>query len=260
MVPTQFQAIIDHPDFDKYDLSSMRIMVCAGALLPLPLKKRILKKIGPSLMELYGLTEGIGTTLKPEDIETKTGSVGNPINAEIRIIDDDGKEVPQGEPGEIVGYSAGFMKGYHNRPDATAEVIWKDEKERTFLRTGDMGRFDEDGFLYILDRKKDMIISGGVNVFAGDIEEVLIRHPDVKDVAVIAVPHEKWGETPVALIIRESNTEGGEEEIKEWANAQLAKHQRVRRVEFRDEDFPRNALGKVLKRQLREPYWKDGNR
>lgn len=258
MVPTQFQAIIDHPQFDAYDLSSMRVMVCAGALLPLPLKKRILKKIGKGLMELYGMTEGMGTTLKPEDIETKTGSVGTPISgSDIRIIDDDGQELPQGEIGEIVGYGAGMMKCYHNRPDATAEIVWKDELGRTFLRSGDMGRFDEDGFLYILDRKKDMIISGGVNVFASDIEAVLLQHPDVKDVAVIAIPHTKWGETPLALAIPEPGTNGDPEEIKEWANARLAKHQRVNRVESRAEDFPRNALGKVLKRQLREPYWEE---
>jgi acyl-CoA synthetase (AMP-forming)/AMP-acid ligase II len=102
-----------------------------------------------------------------------------------------------------------------------------------------------------------MIISGGINVFASDIEEVLLGHPDVGDVAVIAVPHEKWGETPLALVIRNENAEGNAADIIEWANAKLAKHQKVRKLEFRDEDFPRNALGKVLKRQLREPYWKD---
>ena len=120
-----------------------------------------------------------------------------------------------------------------------------------------MGRLDEDGFLYIVDRKKDMIVSGGLNVFAIDIESVLRQHDDIKDVAVIAVPHEKWGETPLALVIREEGAKSTEEEIKEWANAQLAKYQRISAVEFREEDFPRNVLGKVLKRVLREPYWKD---
>jgi acyl-CoA synthetase (AMP-forming)/AMP-acid ligase II len=258
MVPTQFQAIIDHPDFDKYDLSSLRIVVCAGAILPLPLKKRLLEKLGNVLMELYGLTEGVGTTLKPEEMRTKTGSVGTPISGtEIRIIDDDGREVAVGKPGEIVGIGPGGTEGYHNRPDATREIIWKDEIGRTFIRTGDMGRFDEDGFLYILDRKKDMIISGGINVFASDIEEVFLQHDDVRDVAVIAVPHDKWGETPLALVIRKDAAQGSEEELKEWANAKLAKHQKVRQLQFCEEDFPRNALGKVLKRQLREPYWQN---
>ena len=172
----------------------------------------------------------------------------------MRIIDDEGNEVSQGEVGEIVGYNAGLMKGYHNRPEATAEVIWRDDLGRTFLRTGDMGRFDEDGFLYILDRKKDMIISGGINVFASDIEEVLIQHPNVSDVAVIAGPHKKWGETPLAMVILAENATVTEEELKEWGNARLARYQRVAAVKFCDEDFPRNALGKVLKRKLREPY------
>jgi long-chain acyl-CoA synthetase len=258
LVPTLFQRLMEHPEFENYDLSSLRIMVSMGSALPLPLKRRILDRMGHGLMELYGITEGVGTTLNPEEILTKTGSVGTPIaGTDMRIIDDNGKELPQGEIGEIVGYGAGMMKGYHNRPEATAETIWRDEHGRTFLRTGDVGRFDEDGFLYILDRKKDMIVSGGVNVFASDIEEVFIQHPDVNDVAVIAVPHEKWIETPLALVRLRPGAAVTEEELKDWVNTRVAKHQRVSVVEFRDEDFPRNALGKVLKRQLREPYWRE---
>ncbi len=258
LVPTQFQTIIENPQFDNYDLSSLRIMVSMGSAMPLPLKHRVLDKMGHGLMELYGVTEGIGTTLKPEEILTKTGSVGTPIaGTDMRIIDDNGKELPQGEIGEIVGYGPGMMNGYHNRPEATAETIWRDEHGRTFLRTGDVGRFDEDGFLYILDRKKDMIVSGGVNVFASDIEEVFIQHPDVNDLAVIAVPHEKWIETPLALVRLRPGAALTEDELKDWVNTRVAKHQRVNAVEFRDEDFPRNALGKVLKRQLRAPYWQE---
>jgi acyl-CoA synthetase (AMP-forming)/AMP-acid ligase II len=258
LVPTQFQTIIENPQFDNYDLSSLRIMVSMGSAMPLPLKHRVLDKMGHGLMELYGVTEGIGTTLKPEEILTKTGSVGTPIaGTDMRIIDDNGKELPQGEIGEIVGYGPGMMNGYHNRPEATAETIWRDEHGRTFLRTGDVGRFDEDGFLYILDRKKDMIVSGGVNVFASDIEEVFIQHPDVNDLAVIAVPHEKWIETPLALVRLRPGAAITEKELKDWVNTRVAKHQRVNAVEFRDEDFPRNALGKVLKRQLRTPYWQE---
>ncbi len=256
LVPTQFQTIIEHPDFDKYDLSSLRIMVSMGSAMPLTLKQRVLERMGKGLMELYGITEGIGTTLKPEEILTKTGSVGTPIGGtDMRIIDDKGLELPQGETGEIVGYGAGMMTGYHNRPEATAETIWRDEHGRTFLRTGDVGRFDEDGFLYILDRKKDMIVSGGVNVFASDIEEVFLQHGDVNEVAVIAVPHEKWIETPLALVRLRPNAGVTEEELKDWVNSRVAKHQRTSAVEFREEEFPRNALGKLLKRQLREPYW-----
>ena len=256
LVPTQFHTVLEHPDFKKYDLSSLQIMVSMGSALPLPWKRQILEKMGPGLIELYGITEGIGTTLKPEDIERKTGSVGTPISGtDIRIVDDEGNELPQGEIGEIVGYSGGMMKAYLNRPEATAEIIWHNENDQTYLRSGDVGRFDEDGFLYILDRKKDMIVSGGVNVFASDIEEVLIQHPAVDEAAVIAVPHEKWVETPLALVILNEGAEVSGDEIKEWVNKRVAKHQRVNRVELRQDPFPRNALGKLLKKELRKSYW-----
>lgn len=178
------------------------------------------------------------------------------FGADVRIIDDDGKELPTGGVGEIAGYSHWFMKGYHNNPHATAEMVWLDERGRTFMRTGDMGRLDEDEYLYIVDRKRDMIVYGGLNVFAIDIEGVLRQHDEIKDVAVIAVPHAKWGGTPPALVIRQPGAKSTEE-IKDWANVKLAKHQRISSVEFREEDFPRNVLGKVLKRVLREPYWKE---
>ena len=257
LVPTQYQAILNHPGFKRYDLSSLRIMVSMGAAMPVPLKRRILDEMGPGLMDLYGLTEGFGSTLKPEDIERKTGSVGTPVSGtDIRIIDDLGRELQRGEVGEIVGTSPGIMKGYHNRPEATDKIIWQDVHGRTYIRSGDVGRLDEDGFLYILDRKKDMIVSGGVNVFAIDIEEALIQHSAVKDVAVIAVPHEKWGEAPLALVILQAGANTTEEDLKEWVNTRVGKHQRVIKVEFCTEPFPRNVLGKVLKRQLREPYWR----
>lgn len=256
LVPTQFHTILEDPAFDSAKLASLKIMISIGSTLPVPLKRRILENMGPGLMELYGITEGLGTTLKPEEIMSKTGSVGTPIpGTDIRIIDDDGRELPFGEIGEIVGRSAGMMAGYHNRPEATAEILWYDDRGRVYLRSGDVGRFDEDGFLYILDRKKDMIVSGGVNVFATDIEEVIIDHPAVFETTVIAVPHEKWGETPLALVRLRSGAEVTEDELMDWINRRVAKHQKVRRLQFQDEPFPRNALGKVLKRQLREPYW-----
>lgn len=152
--------------------------------------------------------------------------------------------------GEIVGYCRGLMKRYHNQPQATEEAIWRDERGRTFLRTGDMGRLDEEGYLYLLDRKKDLIISGGLNVFPVDIEAALAQHPTVAEACVIGIPNEKWGESPLALIVRRNNAVENEEEIREWADARLAKHQRIFAVEFRDE-LPRNAIGKILKQALR---------
>jgi acyl-CoA synthetase (AMP-forming)/AMP-acid ligase II len=256
LVPTQYQTVLDHPAFPNADVSSLQVMISMGSTLPLPLKHRILDEMGPGLMELYGMTEGLGTILKPEDVVAKTGSVGPPIaGTDIRIVDDDGNEVPTGEVGEIVGMSGGMMQGYLNRPEATEEVVWINERGEPYLRSGDIGRFDEDGFLYILDRKKDMIVTGGVNVFASDIEEVMIRHPDVYEVAVIAVPHPKWIETPLALVRSTSGSEPNPEEIKSWVNDRVAKVQRVSKVELREDEFPRNALGKVLKNQLRKSYW-----
>ena len=133
-------------------------------------------------------------------------------------------------------------------------MIWRDERGRTFLRSGDIGKLDEDGFLYILDRKKDMILSGGFNIFPRDIEEVVGTHPQVSDVTVIGIPHEKWGETPIALVIATPGEEIDPSELLAWTNARLAKAQRLHALELRD-DFPRNALGKVIKRELRSPYW-----
>ncbi len=203
MVPTQYQAIVQWADGTPADNAvSFRMMVSAGAPLTKALKEAVLRLFGDGLLELYGLTEGIATTLKPEVVREKIASVGTPIlGGDIKIIDDAGRELPRGEIGEIVGYHPGLMRGYHKRPDLTAEAIWKDALGKTYLRTGDVGRFDEAGFLYILDRKKDMIISGGVNVFPRDIEVVLLTHPHVADASVIGIPHEKWGETPLAIVI-----------------------------------------------------------
>ena len=144
------------------------------------MKARMLRSFGGGVYELYGLTEGIATRLRPEEMESKLSSVGTTIfGGDIRIIDDAGKEVQRGAAGEIVGYSSALMRGYYKKPEETAAAVWRDEAGRTYLRTGDVGRFDEDGFLYILDRKKDMILSGGVNVFPKDIEEIVARHPKV---------------------------------------------------------------------------------
>ena len=148
------------------------------------------------------------------------------------------------------------MKHYHRREAETEAAIWRDERGRTFLRSGDIGKVDEDGFLYILDRKKDMIISGGFNVFPKDIEEVVGAHPEVSDVTVIGVPDPKWGETPLALVIPVAGKQPDPAAVRAWANERLAKPQRLKAVELRD-GFPRNALGKVIKRELREPYWEN---
>jgi len=254
MVPTQYTALLNEPELAQYDLGSMRVFLSAGAPLRKETKENMLRRLGRCVFELYGLTEGIATALRPEEMAGKLASVGRPIvGGDIRIIDDGGRELPRGQPGEIVGYSPGLMRGYYKKPNETAETVWEDERGRSYVRTGDVGRFDEDGFLFILDRKKDMILSGGLNVFPKDIEDVLARHEDVADVTVIGIPHEKWGETPLALVVRKAGSTASAEQLKDWVNERVAKHQRVFRVEFRNE-FPRNALGKVLKKELRALY------
>jgi long-chain acyl-CoA synthetase len=147
-----------------------------------------------------------------------------------------------------------MMSEYYNRPEQTAEIIWRDSRGRSLIRSGDIGRMDEDGFLYILDRKKDMILSGGFNVFPTDIEEIVGKYEAVSDVTVIGVPHDKWGETPLTLVILKQNATVDADEIKVWANERLAKTQHLSGVEICKE-FPRNTLGKVLKRELRKLYW-----
>ena len=146
------------------------------------------------------------------------------------------------------------MTGYHNQPAKTAEAEWRDADGRRFIRTGDIGRFDEDGFLILMDRKKDMIISGGFNVYPSDLEAVLRTHPDVAEAAVVGVPSERWGETPVAFIVTRTRRDGMNAELLEWTNGQLGKTQRVSAIEIVDA-LPRSAIGKVLKRELRD-RWK----
>ncbi|MGE0667597.1 MAG: class I adenylate-forming enzyme family protein [Sphingomonadales bacterium] len=257
MVPTQYIVTLEHPALDGADLSSLEVMLSAGSPLRVETKKQVIARMGRGIHELYGYSEGAATMIKPEDAEAKWGSVGTPvIGFDVGVIDAEGNALPFGETGEIVARGGGVMTGYHKRPEATAELVWKDEAGRTWIRSGDIGRFDEDGFLHILDRKKDMIISGGFNVFPADIEQVVGAHPDVSDVTVIGVPHDKWGETPLALVIARPGAEVDCESVRAWANDRLAKTQRIAAVELRP-DFPRNALGKVIKRTLREPYWSD---
>jgi len=257
MVPLQFQRVFEHQAFRPDRLSSMRMMCTVGSPMHPDLKARIAREVPAELIELYGLTEGIITTLDPEDVQRKTASVGKPVpGTDLAILDEAGRLLPAGECGEIIGLSRFVMSGYHNRPEATREALWVDDQGREWLRTGDIGRLDEEGFLYIVDRKKDMILSGGQNIYPADLEAVLKTHPAVFDCAVIGIPDATWGETPLALVMRRSGQEGIDAEaLKSFANERLGRQQRVSRVEFRD-DLPRNPTGKLLKRELREPYWR----
>lgn len=256
LVPVQYKRIMDVPDFDSFDLSSMRIKFSTSAPLRAVLKADVLARFPGKLIEYYGLTEGGGVTvLVADENPTKLHTVGQlaPGN-DIRLIDSSGREVPQGEVGEICGRGPTMMAGYYGRDDLTADYIWRDTEGNVYFRSGDMGSFDEDGFLVLSDRKKDMIISGGLNIYANDLELVLLQDPDVTDAAVIGVPSEAWGETPLGLVVVREGTVRTSEDIVQRANATLGKSQRLSGVEIR-ETLPRSTIGKILKKDLRTPYW-----
>jgi len=253
MVPVQFQRILSLADFSRYDASSIKSLMCCGSPLTLSLKADIMARLAPQLVELYGLTEGLITTLEPEDAEGRLASVGKPmIGTDLLILDDQDQPCPVDMPGEIVGRGRILMAAYNKRSDANAEATWTDEKGRRWLRTGDIGKLDEDGFLYLVDRKKDLIISGGQNIYPADIEVVLLGHPDVLEAAVVGVDSERWGESPLAIVVLE-NTDADTGAIMSWSNERLGKQQRVAGVVAIIE-LPRNPNGKVLKRELRETY------
>jgi len=190
----------------------------------------------------------------PDEMEGRWESVGRPLlGADILILGDDDVPVPTGKSGEIVGAARFVMPRYYNRSEATEDATWIDDDGVTWLRTGDIGYVDEDGYLYVVDRKKDMILSGGQNIYPADIEAVLLTHEQVSEVAVVGVPSKRWGETPVALVMPVAGMRLDTDGIKKWLNERVGKQQRVAAVELVDE-LPRNPNGKVLKRELRERY------
>jgi acyl-CoA synthetase (AMP-forming)/AMP-acid ligase II len=251
-VPLQLERLLAVPHLERHDLSSLEAFMCCGSPLAADLKREFPRRFHCHLIELYGLTEGLCTVLAPEDFEHKLKSVGKPfLGTDLRIIGEDDREVPQGETGEIVGLSPLLMSGYHGNDAASAEATWTDPQQRRWLRTGDLGRLDADGFLYIVDRKKDMILSGAQNIYPADIEEVMRTHPGVSDVAVVGVRSRQWGETPVAVVVPLPNAELDHQALVEWTNLRVGKQQRIRAVVCRA-SLPRNANGKVLKRELRQ--------
>lgn len=253
MVPSQLIAMMADPAFSKENLASLEMICTVGAPLHQQHKDRLSRTLPGICYELYGLTEGFVTILDRTDYERKPGSVGPPVQfSEMRIVGDDGGNLPPREIGEIVGRSPFLMPGYYKRPDLTSEAV-----RDGWLFTGDVGYADEDGYLYLVDRKKDLIISGGVNVFPKDIEEVLVQHPAVREAAVFGVPDEKWGETPIAAVILASPDAATADELREWTNKRVAaRFQQIREVVLMD-DFPRSTAGKTLKRVMRDQYWKD---
>ena len=255
LVPVQYQRLMVQPDFDSYDLSSFILKFSTSAPFNATIKADVIKRWPGGLIEFYGMTEGGGTCILEAHLHpTKLHTVGCAAEGhDIRLIDDDGQEVPSGEVGEIVGHSGGMMIGYHRQPEKTREAEWFDAQGKRFIRTGDVGRFDADGFLTLMDRKKDMVISGGFNVYPSDLEAVLREHPAVLEVAVVGVPSEQWGETPVALVVTKPGAFATADELMQFVNSQVGKTQRVTALRFLDE-LPRSAIGKVQKLVLREQF------
>lgn len=254
MVPSQIIAVLNSPAFDPKALQSLEMIHNVGAPLHLEYKHRLNQDLPGRFYELYGLTEGFMTILDKHDAIRKVGSVGvPPAFFEMKILKPNGEECGPGEIGEICGKSPMLMPGYYKRPDLTEKALVDG-----WLHTGDAGHVDEDGFLFLVDRIKDMIITGGVNVYPKDIEEVVIQHPAVMEAAVFGTPDDKWGETPVAAVVLREQGNVTPETLKEWINSRVdAKFQRVSDVMIMDV-FPRNVAGKTLKRDMREQYQRQG--
>ena len=256
VVPAQLVALLRCAQFDAARLASLECVLSLGAPLLKPDKDRFNAALPGRLYELYGLTEGFITVLDRDDAVRKAGSVGVPPPFfHVRVVRDDGSDAAPGEVGEILGYGPITMSGYYKRPDLTAQTL-----RDGWIHSGDLGYLDEDGFLYLVDRRKDMIDSGGVKVYPRDIEEVAARHPDVREVAVFGVPHDTWGEAPLAAVILREGAPADAGALRDWINERVAaRYQRVAGVVVMT-DFPRSAAGKTLKRELRAPFWAGSGR
>lgn len=251
-VPTMYWALLNHPGAEKHDLTkiadTLQMAVSGGSALPIEVLKGFSQRFGVDILEGYGLSETspVATFNRP-DRETKPGSVGLPIwGVDVRVVDPDDNDLPVGEMGEIVIRGHNIMKGYYKRPDATADCMGNG-----WFHSGDVGQFDEDGYLYITDRVKDMIIRGGLNVYPREIEEVLLTHPAISLAAVIGVPHDSHGEEIKAFVILKDGAQAGEEEIVAWCKENMAAYKYPRLVEIRSQ-LPMTATGKILKRELKD--------
>lgn len=260
MAPTLVHDCFEHPDFAKRDVSSLKTIYYSAAPMPLPLLKRGLERLGPVFTQCYGMTEGTGTCLHkidhvlegPPEKVARLRSVGQAqVNSEMAIIDDAWNHLPAGEIGELAMKTDGMMEGYWKNPEATAEAI-----RDGWLRTGDIGYMDEQGYVFLVDRKKDMIVSGGENIYSREVEDAIAAHPAVLEVAVIGIPDPRWGESVRALVVRRADRDDiGEVEIIAHTKAQIARYKAPKSVRFVDA-LDRLANGKINKVALREKYGK----
>lgn len=251
IVPAQLTRLLDHPDFDASVAGTSTVKYCAGAPLSASRKREAVARWPGAFLEIYGMTEGAASSLlHANEHPDKLDSVGRPVpGTACYILGPDGSVLPPGEVGEITGGSTVSMPGYHNRPDLTAAIRWTAPDGTPCYRSGDLGWLDADGFLHVSGRLKDMIVSGGMNIYAADLEEIVATHPDVAEAAVIGIPSEQWGETPLAAVVLKPGRSVDAESIRQWANARLGKYQRLSRVEICDA-LPRGSLDKVAKREL----------
>jgi fatty-acyl-CoA synthase/long-chain acyl-CoA synthetase len=252
MAPTLLHRIMDLPQAirARYDVSTMRALILGAAPCPFSLRQRAIAYFGEVLWEFYGATEtGVNLVLRPEDQLRKPGSAGQAAEGqEIRVLDDEGNPVPDYQPGEL-WVRNGTLAEYHNQPEATASSM-----RDGFFSVGDIAYRDSEDYYYICDRKTDLIISGGVNIYPAEIEACLADHPAVHDAAVIGVPDDHWGEAVKALVVLRPGTSATERELLDWCRERVADYKRPRSVDFVDE-LPRDQTGKLFKRQIREPYW-----
>ncbi len=245
-VPAMFVALLYTPDAEKYDTSSLQYCVSGSAPLPVNILEGFEQKFGCTIREGYGLSEGSAAlTGHGADMERKAGSVGKPLpDVEIQVVDEHDNPLPVGEIGEVVARGPNIMKGYYNMPDETKAAL-----QNGWLHTGDMGHFDEDGYLYIVERKKDLIIRGGFNIYPRDIEEVLTSYPAVIEAAVVGIPSERMGEEVKAYVVTRTPIDA--ETLMAYCREKLANYKTPKEIEFVNA-LPRNAIGKIDKKELRK--------
>ncbi|MEL7445259.1 MAG: class I adenylate-forming enzyme family protein [Pseudomonadota bacterium] len=253
LVPVQYQRLMDFEGFDDFDLSSLAIKYCTSAPFSAELKAEVLRRMPGALIEIYSMTEGgVVCLLYAHEFPDKLHTVGRPApGSELRVVDDDDKEVPPGTPGNLIGRSQTMMSGYNNQPGKTQEGYWTDPQTgEIWQRMGDIGRVDGDGFVELVGRAKDMIISGGFNIFPTDLEAELEKEADVAEAAVVGIASERWGETPVGFVVLKQDARASDD-ICGAVNARLGKTQRLSALHA-IEEMPRSHIGKLLKSDLRD--------
>jgi long-chain acyl-CoA synthetase len=270
LVPTMINLIVNHPKAAMTDFSRLRSLMYGASPMPSELQRRAVEVFGPVLTQLYGMTEAapLVTELSAADhvrgmageepFTARLRSAGRPVmgvRAEVRL-DDGFTRAPVGVPGEVYVSGPNVMLGYWRRPEETADALGKDG----WYRSGDVAYADEGGYLYIVDRAKDMIISGGENVYSPEVENVLYEHAAVLECAVVGVPHEKWGEMVHAIVVPRPDTPVTADELIDFAKERIAGFKAPRSVELRDEPLPKSGAGKILKRDLSAPYWQGKER